>query len=48
MRFTEAKTNDQGERLVIRQTTAPEPCLLEIYRALNLPPHPLTTKIPRV
>lgn len=47
MRVTVAMTNDQGERLAIRQTTDPEPFHLEIYRALNLPPKPLKTKILR-
>ncbi len=47
MRVTVAMTNDQGERLLIRQTTDPEPFHREIYRALNLPPKPLKTKIIR-
>ena len=48
MRVTVALTNDKGEHLYIRQTTDPEPSHLEIYRALNLPPKPLKTKILRV
>jgi len=48
MRVTVAITNDQGERLAIRQTTDPEPFHLEIYRALGLPPKPLQTKRLRV
>jgi len=44
MRVTVALTNDQGERLYLRQTTDPEPFHLEVYRALGLPPKPLKTK----
>jgi len=44
MRVTVALTNDQGERLYLRQTTEPEPFHLEVYRALGLPPRPLKTK----
>lgn len=44
MRVTVGLTNDRGERLYLRQTTDPEPFHLEIYRALGLPPKPLTTK----
>jgi transposase len=44
MRVTVSVTNDRGERIYLRQTTDPEPFHLEIYRALGLPPKPLTTK----
>ncbi|MBW2135866.1 MAG: IS1634 family transposase [Deltaproteobacteria bacterium] len=44
MRVTVSLTNDQGERLYLRQTTDPEPFHLQVYRALGLPPKPLKTK----
>jgi transposase len=44
MRVTASLTNNNGERIHIRQTTDPEPFHLEIYRALGLPLKPLRTK----
>jgi len=44
MRVTVSLTNQQGERIYLRQTTEPEPFHLEVYRALGLPPKPLKTK----
>ncbi len=44
MRATASVTNEQGERLYLRQTGDPESFHLEIYRALGLPPKPLKTK----
>lgn len=44
LRMTVSLTNDQGERLLPRQTTDPEPWHLAIYRALGLPPNPSTPK----
>jgi transposase len=43
-RVTVALTNDQGERIYIRQTTDPEPFHLSIFRALGLSPKPLNSK----
>jgi transposase len=43
-RVTTSITNEKGERIHIRSTTDPEPFHFEIYRALELPLRPLTTK----
>ncbi|MEJ5375454.1 MAG: hypothetical protein WHX93_02615 [bacterium] len=47
MRVTVTMTNDQGDRITIRQAAGPEPFHLERYRALNLPAKPVRTKIVR-
>jgi transposase len=44
IRITTSITNDQGDRIHIRQTTEPEPFHQHIYRALGLPLKPLRTK----
>lgn len=44
MRATVSLSNDQGERIHIRQTTDPEPFHLQIYRALGLPPKCLRSR----
>ena len=44
MRVTVSLTNEQKERLYLRQTTDPEPFHLEVYRALGLAPNPLKNK----
>ncbi|MBW2149043.1 MAG: transposase [Deltaproteobacteria bacterium] len=41
---TVSLTNDQGERIHIRQTTDPEPFHLQIYHALGLPPKCLRSR----
>ncbi|MDO8688839.1 MAG: hypothetical protein Q7R39_02300 [Dehalococcoidia bacterium] len=43
-RCTASLTNDEGERIQIRQTADPESFHLEVYRALGLPPKPLRAK----
>jgi transposase len=48
IRITTSITNDQGDRIYIRQTSEPEPFHQQIYRALGLPPKPLRTKRFRV
>ena len=46
VRITVSVTNDEGERIHIRQTTEPEPFHKQIFSALGLPAKPLeTTKV---
>lgn len=44
MRATASITNQNGERIHIRQTGDPEPFHLDIYHALGMPTNPLRTK----
>ena len=43
-RVTSSLTNDQGQRIHIRQTTDPEPFHTQIYQALGLPLNPMGRK----
>lgn len=43
VRITVSMTNDEGERIHIRQTTEPEPFHKQIFSALGLPAKPLKT-----
>ncbi len=44
MRATASITNQNGERIHIRQTGDPEPFHLDIYHVLGMPANPLRTK----
>jgi len=43
-RVTVSLLNDRGQRILVRQTTEPEPFHKEVYRALGLPLKPLSPK----
>ena len=43
-RVTVSLRNDRGQRILVRQTTEPEPFHKEVYRALGLPMKPLSPK----
>ena len=45
MRATSSVLNRKGELINLRQTGDPEPCHLDIYRALGIHPKPLKLKI---